>query len=92
MLRLAWNENPSLAFQLATRFPSPKLRNDIRWLFLNFPEKALDEPDALEVLLGPALPQDVSFQLKVFMRPSIKLFDAEANAISFLVFGLLGAS
>jgi hypothetical protein len=32
---------------------------------LNFPHKVLDEPDALEILLGSQLPGDVSFQLKV---------------------------
>jgi phosphatidylinositol 4-kinase len=32
---------------------------------LNFPEKALSEPDSLDILFGPALPPDVSFQLKV---------------------------
>ncbi|KAK2880029.1 hypothetical protein FQN49_000635 [Arthroderma sp. PD_2] len=67
LLRLAWTENPSLAFQLGSRFPSAKLRGDIRWLLLNFPEKALKEPNALEILLGPSLPEDVSFQLKYLL-------------------------
>ncbi|EFR01804.1 phosphatidylinositol 4-kinase STT4 [Nannizzia gypsea CBS 118893] len=67
LLRLAWNENPSLALQLGSRFPSAKLRSDIRWLLLNFPEKALKEPNALEILLGPSLPEDVSFQLKYLL-------------------------
>ncbi|KAM5451275.1 Phosphatidylinositol 4-kinase stt4 [Microsporum audouinii] len=67
LLRLAWNENPSLAFQLGSRFPSAKLSNEIRWLLLNFPEKALKEPNALEILLGPSLPEDVSFQLKYLL-------------------------
>ncbi|KAF3481744.1 uncharacterized protein GIQ15_04503 [Arthroderma uncinatum] len=67
LLRLAWTENPSLAFQLGSRFPSAKLRNDIRWLLLNFPEKALKEPNALEILLGSSLPEDVSFQLKYLL-------------------------
>ncbi|EAS28725.1 phosphatidylinositol 4-kinase [Coccidioides immitis RS] len=66
-LRLAWTENPNLAIQLASRFPSPKLQNDIRWLIFNFPEKALDDPDSLEILLGCALPQDVTFQLKYLL-------------------------
>ncbi|EEQ34490.1 phosphatidylinositol 4-kinase [Microsporum canis CBS 113480] len=67
LLRPAWNENPSLAFQLGSRFPSAKLSNEIRWLLLNFPEKALKEPNALEILLGPSLPEDVSFQLKYLL-------------------------
>lgn len=65
MLWLAWEENPGLAIQLAARLPSAKLRNDIRWLLINFPEKALDEPDGLEIMFGSALPGDVSTQLKV---------------------------
>ena len=65
MLWLAWEENPGLAIQLASRLPSAKLRNDIRWLLINFPEKALDEPDGLEIMFGSALPGDVSTQLKV---------------------------
>jgi phosphatidylinositol 4-kinase len=58
-------ENPGLAIQISSRFPSLKLRTDIRWMLLNFPEKALGEQDSLEILLGSALPSDVSFQLKV---------------------------
>ena len=50
---------------LSTRFPSLKLKNDIRWLVLNFPDKAIDEPSALEVIFGSALPADVHSQLKV---------------------------
>ncbi|MCJ1464699.1 phosphatidylinositol-4- kinase [Pseudocyphellaria aurata] len=61
LLRCAWTENPSLAIQLATRF---NLNDDVRWLLLNCPEKALDEPDALQILLGSSLQPDVSFQLK----------------------------
>lgn len=56
--------------QLATRFPSSKLQNDVRWLLLNFPDKAMNEPDAIEVLLGVSLPQDISFQLKVRLLSS----------------------
>lgn len=65
MLPLAWAESPGLAIQLVTRFPSIKLKQEIRSLLLNFPDKSLDEPDGLEIMFGPALPPDVSFQLKV---------------------------
>ena len=58
-------EHPGLAIQLAARFPSAKLTSNVRWLLLNFPEKALDESAGLELLFGTSLPQDVSFQLKV---------------------------
>jgi phosphatidylinositol 4-kinase len=39
---------------------------------LNFPQKVLDQPDALEILLGSQLPSDVSFQLKVCTLPGMK--------------------
>lgn len=45
------------------------MKNDIRSLLLDFPEKALDEPSSLELMLGAALPSDVSFQLKVRLSP-----------------------
>jgi phosphatidylinositol 4-kinase len=65
LLRIAWAESPSLALQIAARFPSEKIRNDVRWLLLNFPEKALNEPESLEIMFGSSLPPDISFQLKV---------------------------
>ncbi|KAF2842827.1 hypothetical protein M501DRAFT_32254 [Patellaria atrata CBS 101060] len=67
VLKTAWAENPTLAVQLANRFQSANLKREVRWLVLNFPEKVLHIPDALEVLLGPSLPNDVSFQLKYLL-------------------------
>ncbi|OJD11615.1 hypothetical protein AJ78_07647 [Emergomyces pasteurianus Ep9510] len=67
LMRLAWAENHGLALQLASRFPSPKLKSDVRWLFLNFPEKVIGDPDSLDILLGSELPPDVSFQLKYLL-------------------------
>lgn len=64
-LNTAWTEEPRLAVQLATRFQSLRLTNDVRRLLLMYPEKALVEPDALQILLGPSLPSDVNVQLKV---------------------------
>jgi phosphatidylinositol 4-kinase len=72
MLRIAWAESPGLAIQLATRFSTAKLSNDIRNLLLSFPEKAIDEPGSLEILFGSALPSDVSSQLKVSLLVSIR--------------------
>ena len=66
MLKTAWAEHPGLAIQFASRFQSAKLANDVRLMLLSFPEKAIAEPDALQYLLGPSLPGDVSFQLKVY--------------------------
>ncbi|RAL06281.1 1-phosphatidylinositol 4-kinase STT4 [Aspergillus ibericus CBS 121593] len=67
LLRLAWAEAPGLAIHLSTRFPSAKLKNDIRWLVLNFPDKAIDESSALETLFGSTLPADVHTQLKYLL-------------------------
>lgn len=64
-MKTAWAESPGLAVQLVTRFQSTKLSNDVRWRLVNSPDKASGEPDALQILLGPVLPEDVSFQLKV---------------------------
>ncbi|KAJ5730120.1 uncharacterized protein N7483_004628 [Penicillium malachiteum] len=66
-LRLAWAESPGLAIQLATRFPSAKMQSDVRWLILNFPEKAIPEASALEVMFDSSLPSDVNFQLKYLL-------------------------
>ncbi|KAK8186207.1 hypothetical protein BC567DRAFT_246025 [Phyllosticta citribraziliensis] len=67
LLKTAWAEHPHLAVQLAARYNSQRLANEVRWLVLNFPEKVLDEPAALEIMLGRALPDDISFQLKYLM-------------------------
>lgn len=67
LVRVAWTEDPRIAIHLATRFASEQVRRDVRFLLLNFPDKALSESDAIELLLGEALPQDVSFQLKYLL-------------------------
>ncbi|KAL4866403.1 hypothetical protein BDV12DRAFT_172960 [Aspergillus spectabilis] len=82
MLRVAWAESPGLAIQLATRFSSAKLSNDIRNLLLSFPEQAIDEPGSLEILFGSALPSDVSTQLKYL------LYWAPVNPIEGLTYFL----
>ena len=64
-LKTAWAESPALAVQIANRFQLLGIKNEVRWLILNFPEKVLAEPDALEILLGSALSSDISYQLKV---------------------------
>jgi phosphatidylinositol 4-kinase len=64
-LKTAWAENPAIAVHLVKRFQSPRLASEVRFQVLNFPQKVLDQPDALEILLGSQLPSDVSFQLKV---------------------------
>jgi phosphatidylinositol 4-kinase len=86
-VKTAWAENPVLAVHLLKRFQSPRLTQEVRWQVLNFPHKVLEEPDALEVLLGSQLPSDVSFQLKV--RLLLILCKATANMRSICYIGEL---
>ena len=65
LCKTAWAEHPGLAIQLNTRFQSLKLANDVRSLLMNYPERAIGEPDALQIVLGSSMPADISFQLKV---------------------------
>ncbi|CAJ2501429.1 Uu.00g042820.m01.CDS01 [Anthostomella pinea] len=67
LIRVAWAESPSLAIELVNRFSIPSVHADVRWLLLNFPAKAICEPEALPILLGDELPQDVRFQLKYLL-------------------------
>lgn len=64
-LKTAWLEHPGLAIQLPARFQSTKLRDEVRSLLSSFPEKALDEPDALQILLGSNPEIDTNHNLKV---------------------------
>ncbi|KAF2280911.1 phosphatidylinositol 4-kinase-like protein STT4 [Westerdykella ornata] len=79
-LKTAWAENPALAVHLAQRFP--RMSQEVRWLVLNFPHKVLDEPNALELLLGDHLPSDVSFQLRYL------LYWASVNPITAVTYFL----
>ena len=65
VLKAAWTENPRLAVQLTSRFTSARLATEVRSLFLRYPERAIEEPDTLQILIGASLPTDLSFQLKV---------------------------
>lgn len=67
MVKPAWIQDPVLALRLTQRFSSAQLWDSVRWLVLNFPTKSLNIPEALELLLGPSLPGDVSFQLKYLL-------------------------
>ncbi|KAK4998718.1 Phosphatidylinositol 4-kinase stt4 [Elasticomyces elasticus] len=67
LLPTAWLESPSLFVQLVTRFQSQSLVNDVRMEIICRPEKFVDEPDALTLLIGPSLPRDVNFQLKYLL-------------------------
>ncbi|KAI0136411.1 phosphatidylinositol 3 [Xylariales sp. AK1849] len=67
LIRTAWTESPSLAIELVSRFSFPSVHNDVRWLLMNFTAKAVDEPEALPILLQGALPVDVRDQLKYLL-------------------------
>lgn len=47
------------------------MQQDIRWLIMNFPEKAITEAGALEIMFDSSLPSDVNFQLKVSLVSGI---------------------
>jgi phosphatidylinositol 4-kinase len=98
-LKTAWAENPSIAVHLVKRFQSQPLKTEVRWQVLNFPHKVLDEPDALEILLGNQLPGDVSFQLKVRAKNVLRyaadfckylLYWAPVNPITAVTFFMPG--
>ncbi|KAI1311435.1 phosphatidylinositol 3 [Xylaria venustula] len=67
LIRVAWAESPSLAIELVSRFSMPSVHQEVRWLLLNFPDKALCDAEALPILFGGELPQDVRFQLKYLL-------------------------
>ncbi|KAL9101623.1 MAG: hypothetical protein Q9163_003142 [Psora crenata] len=67
LLKTAWVENPRLAVQLTSRFASAKLATEVRSLLLSCPDGAIEEPDTLQILIGPSLPADVSSQLKYLL-------------------------
>ncbi|KAI1382356.1 hypothetical protein F4677DRAFT_401744 [Hypoxylon crocopeplum] len=82
LVRVAWAEDPSLAIELVSRFSIPAVHNEVRWLLLNFPAKAISEPEALPILLGGELPPDVRFQLKYL------LFWAPVNPVTAVTYFL----
>lgn len=65
LVRTAWWLDPSLAIELATRFHSPRVQRDIRFLLLTMPEKAVAYPDALPLIFTGGLPADAAPALKV---------------------------
>ncbi|KAM0343322.1 hypothetical protein ACHAPU_008643 [Fusarium lateritium] len=62
LIRTAWWQDPAIAIELATRFPYPRLQRDIRFLLLTMPEKAIFDPEALHLIFGGSLPDDVGPQ------------------------------
>lgn len=87
LIRTAWWHDPALAVELTTRFHSPRLHKDVRFLLLTMPERAISEPDALPILFGGHLPEDVSSQLKVCLR-SVLSYGLLTNCSQYLLFGV----
>lgn len=76
LLPAAWAEDPAIAVQLVKRFQSPRLEADVRRRILQFPEKVVDQPDAVQIMLGDKLSGGLTFQLKYL------LFWAPVNPIT----------
>ena len=53
------------------------LQREVRALLLERPEDAIEEPDSLQILLGPSLPLDLGSRLKVstYQRNAVYLAD-----------------
>jgi phosphatidylinositol 4-kinase len=84
LIRVAWTESPSLAIQLVSRFNMPSVHQEVRWLLLNFPAKAIYDAEALPILFGGELPEDVRFQLKVGTITSVHNFRTDIFSIFYI--------
>ncbi|TWU77974.1 phosphatidylinositol-4- kinase [Metarhizium rileyi] len=67
LVKTAWQQDPSIAIELATRFNLPRIQRDIRHALLSSPEKAVADPEALPLIFGGHLPDDVNSQLKYLL-------------------------
>lgn len=67
LIRTAWYQDPAIAVELATRFHYPRVHSDVRRLILNAPEKVIDEAEAIPLMIGGHLPDDVNTQLKYLL-------------------------
>ncbi|ODA81921.1 hypothetical protein RJ55_00426 [Drechmeria coniospora] len=92
LVRTAWLQDPAIAVELATRFHSPRLHREVRALLLNTPEMAIFEPEALPLMFGGQLPDDVNSQLKylLFWEPvnpitAVSLFSPAYKDHPFLI-------
>lgn len=71
LIRTAWAESPSLAIELCVRFQSARVHKEVRTLLLSSPEKAINDPEALSIMLGTSLPSDLPTQLKVRLQSPV---------------------
>ncbi|RDA90048.1 hypothetical protein CP533_4937 [Ophiocordyceps camponoti-saundersi (nom. inval.)] len=67
LVRTAWCQDPAIAIELTTRFHLPRLHRDVRQLLLSAPERAVSQPEALPLMFGGHLADDVDWQLKYLL-------------------------
>ncbi|KAL7274544.1 Phosphatidylinositol 4-kinase stt4 [Rhizina undulata] len=67
VLQTAWHESPALALQLVRRFQSPRLEADVKRLISMYPEKVVDLPEALQIMLGDKISNNLGPQLKYLL-------------------------
>ncbi|KAI9718337.1 MAG: phosphatidylinositol-4- kinase [Chrysothrix sp. TS-e1954] len=64
LIRFAWKERPSLAINVTKRFLSQEASQALRTSLMSDPVAAMEDPHAVLLMLGNALPDDISSQLK----------------------------
>jgi phosphatidylinositol 4-kinase len=67
LVKTAWDVNVSVAIHMTMRYRSVGLHREVRDLILNHPHRVINEPEALQIMLGGSLPADVTFQLKYLL-------------------------
>ncbi|KAG5999507.1 hypothetical protein E4U54_001817 [Claviceps lovelessii] len=67
LVKTAWQQDPSIAIELSARFQFPRLHREVRQLLLSSPEKAIADPEALPLMFGGHLPDDVNSQLRYLL-------------------------
>lgn len=66
-LKAAWLEGASLAIQIADRFSSWSITRELRNLLLKDSTRAIDEPQALKIMLSSSIPADAEAQMKYLL-------------------------
>ena len=78
----AWDENPSLAIQIALRAQSPSVTKEVRNFILRTPVKVINQPEAIQMVLDDKLSKEVNSQLRFL------LYWAPVNPITAATFFL----
>lgn len=66
-LGVAWQESVALAVQFVSRFKHQPLNGALRTLLLEHPEQGIGQAEAVSMMLGTSLLDDVSWQLKYLL-------------------------